>query len=374
MKFRRHAPALLIGAVIFVIASVTLISNIIFSGMTSSVEEGQLTLMKSIVDFNLKGAEGKALARAALIADLPKTKELFAAQDRAGLLAEYLPMFQVQKEKYGVDQAQFHIPPATSFLRLQSPDKFGDDLTKFRPMVVAVNRDQVAKKGFAIARTGPAIFGVVPLFDVNRKHIGSFEIGIAFAGILDSLKEAYSLELALFIKEAPLKEFASGIPQGIFSDQNRLGEYIRYHSTNAALIQGLIIDRDLNIAGGQFVREAFGVPYGVVVIPLRNAAGDALGMIVVAKDFNSSRSAQSRSLVWQILMALFAVVIMTGVILVVIRGVLLRPLQTLTAKFTQLADDGDITPEEEFTPETLCEELQALDQQYERLRAAKETL
>jgi hypothetical protein len=374
MKFRRHAPALLIGAVIVVIVSVTLISNLIFSGMTTSVEEGQLTLMKSIVGFNLQGAEGKALARAALIADLPKTKELFAAQDRAALLAEYQPMFQVQKEKYGVDQAQFHLPPATSFLRLQSPEKFGDDLSKFRPMVVAVNRDQVAKKGFAIARTGPAIFGVVPVFDVNHKHIGSFEMGIAFAGILDNLKAAYNLELAVFIKEEPLKEFATGIAPAIFSDQNRLGAYIRYHSTNAALIQALVTDRDLNARnGGDYVREALGVPYGVVVIPLRNAAGDALGMIVVAKDFSSSRSAQSRSLVWQILMALFAIVVMAGVILIVIRGVLLRPLQTLTEKFTQLADGGDIPPDES-TPESLCEELQALAQQYERLREAKETL
>ncbi len=373
MKFRRHAPALLIGAVIFVIVSVTAISNIIFSGMTSSVEEGQLTLMKSIIDFNLKGAEGKALARAALVADLPKTKELFAAQDRAALLAEYQPMFQVQKEKYGVDQAQFHLAPATSFLRLQSPDKFGDDLSKFRPMVVSVNRDQVAKKGFAIARTGPAIFGVVPVFDVNHKHIGSFEMGIAFAGILDNLKEAYGLDLALFIKEEQLKEFATGIPQGIFSDQNRLGQYIRYHSTNAALIQGLVIDSDLNISGGNFVREAFSIPYGVVVIPLRNAAGDALGMIVVAKDFSSSRSAQSRSLVWQILMALFTIVFMTGIILIVIRGVLIRPLQALTAKFTQLADNENITPEES-TPDILCEELQELSVQYERLRDSRETL
>jgi methyl-accepting chemotaxis protein len=95
-------------------------------------------------------------------------------------------------------------------------------------------------------------------------------------------------------------------------------------------------------------------------------------MIVVAKDFSSSRSAQSRSLVWQMLMALFAIVLMAGFILIVIRGVLLRPLQIITANFTRLDNDGD-TPEES-TPEMLCEELQELAQQYERLRDAKETV
>ena len=42
--------------------------------------------MRSIVAFNLRGAEDRALARASMIADLPKARALFAAQDRTGLL------------------------------------------------------------------------------------------------------------------------------------------------------------------------------------------------------------------------------------------------------------------------------------------------
>jgi HAMP domain-containing protein len=348
------------------------ISNLLFSGITTSVEKHQFALVKSIIEFNLKSAEGKALARAAMIADAPKAKALFAARDRAGLLAEYQPMFQIQNEKYGVDQAQFHLPDNISFLRLHNPEKFGDDLTKTRPMVVAANRDQSSKKGFAISRTGPAIFGVVPMFDANRKHIGSFEIGIAFEGILDSLKAAYGFDLAVFIKEEALKAQALGIEPGIYSDQNRLGQYIRYHSTNAALIKGVVADSDLNASdGGMYVREALGGIYGVVVVPLRNIKGDALGRMVAAIDLGDLHAAQDHSLVWQMLMALFAIVFMAGFILVVIRGVLLRPLQALTANFTRLAD-GDINSEAS-TPEHLCEELEALAVQYERLAdSAKE--
>ncbi len=75
--------------------------------------------MKSIIEFNLRGAESRALARAEMIADLPNIKKHFAAQDREGLLAETKEMCAIQKEKHSVDQAQFHVPPATSFLRLQ---------------------------------------------------------------------------------------------------------------------------------------------------------------------------------------------------------------------------------------------------------------
>jgi len=374
MKFRRSAPLVLISAIALVVVAASIISSLLFTRMISSVEEKQFSLIHSIVAFSLEGAEDRALARAALIADLPKARALFAARDRAGLLAEYSKMFTEQKEKYGVDQAQFHSPPATSFLRLQAPADFGDDLSKFRPIVVAVNRDQISRKGFAIARSGPAIFGVVPMFDPQEKHIGSFEVGIAFNDVLDSLKNTYNIEMAVFIDEASLHEFAKGIEPGVFSDQNRVGKFIRFHSTNAAVFQSLVSDKDLNTTEKtQYTREALGVTYGIVLVPLRNGAGDIIGMVAATSDFSASRSSRKRAFVWQALIALFSIVLLAGVTLIVIRGTLLRPLEVITSRFAMLStgDVGGEIPE----PDILCDELKDLAQQYEELRSAsrKET-
>lgn len=99
MKFRRSAPLILIGATVLVVVAASIISSLLFTNMISSVEEKQFSLMHSIVAFNLRGAEDRALARAAMIADLPKARALFAAKDRAGLLAEYSKMFTDQKDK-----------------------------------------------------------------------------------------------------------------------------------------------------------------------------------------------------------------------------------------------------------------------------------
>jgi methyl-accepting chemotaxis protein len=77
-------------------------------------------------------------------------------------------------------------------------------------MVVTVNRKQSSRKGLAIARTGPAIFGVAPVFDLENKHIGSFEFGVDFGSKLDGLKVAYNFDQALFILEEPLR----GVRQG----------------------------------------------------------------------------------------------------------------------------------------------------------------
>ena len=54
----------------------------------------------------------------------------FAARDRNGLLELTLPIFNNMKQKYRAQQFHFHVPPAVSFLRVQNPSKFGDDLLR----------------------------------------------------------------------------------------------------------------------------------------------------------------------------------------------------------------------------------------------------
>jgi methyl-accepting chemotaxis protein len=66
--------------------------------------------------------------------------------------------------------------------------------------------------------------------------------------------------------------------------------------------------------------------------------------------------------------ALFAIVLLAGVTLITIRGVLLRPLESITACFARLAsgDRNCQIPE----PELLCDELKGLARQYEALRSS----
>lgn len=201
MRFRRSAPAVLIGAVVVVVALTALLTNRLFSGLTRSVEKSQFDTMQAIIEFNLKGALDRGLSRAEMLADMPSLQEAFKAGDRARLLAEYGPMFKEQQEKYGVDQLQLQVPPATTFLRFQAPESFGDDVSATRPMVVAINHDHVTRKAAAIGRTGPALYGIVPVDDAVGNYIGSLEVGMDFGVVLDGLKAAYGLELVLFIEE-----------------------------------------------------------------------------------------------------------------------------------------------------------------------------
>jgi methyl-accepting chemotaxis protein len=369
MTFRRSAPAALITISAAVILILTFVSNRLFSGLTDSIELGQYQLMQSILTSSLDSAAERALARADIIADLDATREAVAAKDRGKLLAMYAEMYAVQHDRHGVSQAQFHIRPSMSLLRLHSPAAFGDDLTRSRPMVTAVNRDHQPRKGFAIARSGPAIFGIAPIHDKAGAPIGSFEFGIDFGPLLDQLKATYGLEATLYVEEKPLHDFAKGVDPSIYSDQNRVSHFIRFHTTNAVLMKALIGDADLaGVAEPvRYAREADGVPYGVLLMPLRNGAGESLGVIAVVRDFSASRAAAGQSFVWQIAAAVFGIVILAGAIIIVIRGFLLRPLRIVTSRLR--AENG--VDEAPADTDKFCQEIRDLAELHDTLKPGR---
>lgn len=360
MTFRHSAPTALIATIVVVVVGLTALSNRLFSGLTASVEASQFQLMQSILDTSLRNAADEALARADIVAALPASKQAVAAGDRDRLLAEYVEMFSVQKNRHGVDQAQFHIPPAQSLLRLHNPATFGDDLTRFRPMVVAAIREQSERKGVAIARRGPAIFGLAPVKDPQGKFVGTFEFGLAFGPMLDALKAAYGLEFTLYVEESPLREFAKGLDPAALSDRNRVGRFIRIHSTNSALMQDLAGDSDISavVEPTRYTRDAQGHAFGVLLVPLRNVTGDSVGVIAVARDFSGTRAAGGRSLIWQICLAVFAIVILSGVVIVVICGFLLRPLEIVSARLAARLAGEDPAPIE--GSDKFCAEIRQL--------------
>ena len=335
MTFRRNAPVTIVIAISVVIAAATILTSRLFADMTDSVEADRFETMRAIAETALLEAQNKALGRAELIADLPSVRRLFAAGDRNGLLAELGAAFANQKARHGVDQAQFHTAPATSFLRLHDPQKFGDDLSVTRPMIVAANRERQPLKGIAIARNGPGIFGIAMMNGPSGKHIGSVEVGMGLAPLLANTKSVYGMDLAFYVLEQPLRQYAPGIDPERLGEQNRVGRYIRFETTNTDLMAALAGPDDVAVVNEPvtYVREINGLAHGVVIIPVNNAVGTTLGLMAISDDFSSSRADVSITMIWQAVLGIVAVLVLSGIVFIVIRGFLLRPLELLTDRF-----------------------------------------
>lgn len=366
MKFRYSAPAVMVIAVVLVVATISVVSYVISHRMVGSFEQTQFALMSHMLQSKFREAESKAIATAETIAAMPAVQKAFADKNRSDLLDAIKGPFAVQHEKYGINQAQFHVAPAESFLRVHRPETFGDDQAAFRQMVVEVNRVHSIRKGIEITTSGIGVFGTLPMSDARGTPVGSFEVGMEIGPLLDQLKKAYGFELALFIDEKMLRDTAKSMKTDIFSERNRVGPYVKFYSTHPELLRSLVTDADVNITeDASYMRDSGGVPYGVLLQPIYNYAKKPIGVVAMAANFSQTRSADGQAVAWQALLGVLSAILLTGVIFVVVRGLLLRPMEVLTAHITALAD-GEIAAEKP-SPEDWCDEMKRLSTECERL-------
>jgi methyl-accepting chemotaxis protein len=135
------------------------------------------------------------------IADIPSVQEYFGQRDRMALLGLTMPLFNNMKKFIDLNVFHFHLPPATSFLRLQKPGKHGDDLSSFRFTVLAVNRTHQDAFGLEVGRAGVSVRAVVP---VNYEGLptGSVEFGAPINDtLLKTIKAKVGVDFAFIIPD-----------------------------------------------------------------------------------------------------------------------------------------------------------------------------
>jgi hypothetical protein len=103
------------------------------------------------------------------------TIDPFIKRDRAALAAQIDPFFAFLKEKHGVNQLNFWIPPATMFYRAGAPELGQFDGSKFRASVVAANARQ--ERIMAVETGQGGVIGIRSIVPViwNDKFYGLVE-------------------------------------------------------------------------------------------------------------------------------------------------------------------------------------------------------
>lgn len=372
MTFRRRGTGILVFASLVTVFAITVIANFLTTRLLDEAKEENYKLMRDVLASIRKSTEDRAINRAEIIANMNGPRDALAARDRAKLLEECARMFKIQDEKYGVSIGMFHTPPGTVFLRLHAPDRFGDDHSTSRPMVADVNLNHVLRQGLGINKSGPAISGIVPVTDDSGKHVGSFEIGMELPPMLDKIKEAYNIEASAFIDEKALRDTATDLGGDIMTPKNRVGRYIRYYATHPDLAAQLITDKDIEISEPvHFDRTVAGTLWGVQLVPMYLYNGKQIGVYALAINQAQEKAGAGRARVWQALSALFAAVLLSGIILIVVRGLLLAPVQSLGERMKALANGDASQPADDL--ETYAEEVRPLADAYEQLRKEKQS-
>jgi len=136
------------------------------------------------------------------VAGMPSIQDFVQYKDRDSLLDVAAPLYEGLQKITSLNVFHFHHSPATSFLRLHKPEKFGDDLSGFRKTVVQVNQSHNDAVGVEAGVAGLSVRAVVPVKYLNKKHAGSIEFGTPLNDeLLLQVKNTIGYDISLIIPD-----------------------------------------------------------------------------------------------------------------------------------------------------------------------------
>ncbi len=232
-----------------------------------------------------------------------------AAEIRAELFQLVSSGWSRMTEDFEGRQLHFHLPPDISFLRVHKPEKFGDDLSSIRHIIVATNRDRQVASGFESGRVYAGIRGVVPVFhsadeDAPPAHVGALEAGMSYTLLLHELQRILSAHFAVLMTLE-------------HAQQTMWPDFLREYLKSRPVIDGYMLEaateksevaellgqsqvRALFADSGTVLAELDGSPYAVTAFGLRDYLGsvdrkrDDIGTVMVWRsaedEFNAFRS------------------------------------------------------------------------------------
>ena len=263
----RLALALAFTALLAV--AVTTTANLwVAAGMSDQAFEQKLSGLRAQLVDAIEAEASRALSMATTVAENTAVQEAFAARDRDRLASFFVPQFGKMKKEHGARQFQFHLAPATSFLRVHKPEKFGDDLSSFRFTVVEVNTKGQPISGLERGVAGLGMRGVVPVTH-DGAQIGSVEFGLSFGqAFFDGFTERASAYAALYVlRDNAVETFASTFPESVAFDEVAL--------------------RDVATAADPTILPSIdigGVAHATLLTPIEDFSGQVIGVAVIGFD------------------------------------------------------------------------------------------
>ncbi len=148
----------------------------------------------------------------------------FLAGDRSGLADKALPLFERMRSKYRITHFYFHETDKVCFLRVHSPDRYGDLIDRFT-LAGAVSGGKPFH-GIELGPLGTFTLRVVHPWKKDGKLLGYIELGLEIVHITQLIKQALNLDLLILIEKKFLKknDWEAGLK--IF---NRKGNWDLFH-------------------------------------------------------------------------------------------------------------------------------------------------
>ncbi len=328
MRIRYKIPLITLGAVVLT-ALISSFSNYQTNiKLIENAKKKELKMVARLIQNQLVEQSNVAAGKVAFVVSRPEVIKAFRAKNRDELISIMIPTFKIQRDKFGVRDAQFTLPPATTFLRLHNLALYNDDNSSFREMIIMSMKNQQSYQGIEIGRSGVSLRAIDVVKDAQGV-IGTFEIGMSFGTILDELKMNTNFDAAIFINDDLMTSIATSRHR---ASQDRIfGELQGIGATDWAKILPNMSTQLLSKVNDvkTITQRINGVDYGVILIPLLDFKNSEIGVIVAISNFSNYQSQLSANLISSIAFGILQTLILYGVVLVSFHVLLMRPLDHL---------------------------------------------
>ena len=298
--------------ILFPVAVALLVAFLMGTGMFLSgqramtlIHDRDLDTAQAWLESSITRTHEVALAQAEIIAALPVVQEAVAAGDDMALERLFGPGFEHMKAEAGVAQLQFHLPPATSLIRIHNLEKRGDDLSAFRRTVVDANTSGASLSGLERGRAGIGARGVAVIRHAGRP-VGTVEVGLDVGvPFLDGLSQRSGNDFEFYLMpDTGIDTFDAADRTDYRLGATFEGPALLSAEDLARLQRDPFLDRDVAIAGAPFAMRALAV---------RDYSGAVAGIITIAMPSSGYTALAGELMTSAIAAALIAMLIGTGI-------------------------------------------------------------
>ena len=304
-------------------------------------EEERLEIMHETFLARVKAEEDLAVALAIDTAQNVEAAKAFAERDRERLTLLTYPVYLELDTRFSIPQHQFHLEPATSFLRLHNVESFGDDLSSFRFTVLEANEEKRVISGIEVGRGGIGIRGVSPVKYLGQ-HVGSVEFGLNLDKLLlETLKDEYGFDFQIGIsKEAA--EIVTLIASERFENFQSENIFLQASTLETPFLVGDDIYAQALQGTGIFEQQTINDrEYTIHTVPIVDFSGNTIGTLDIISDRTEVVEARNRQIILSIGI-LLAGLLVAGVGFTLISNRTLQPIGALTTAANAIAA-GDFT-------------------------------
>jgi len=276
--------------------------------------------------------------------------QYFAERERQKLAEHLAPLYEKRlKKDFGIEQFQFHLIPATAFLRLHQLEEFGDDLSAFRKTVVEANANQKVISGLEVGRGGLGMRYVCPII-FEGTHIGSMEFGTSYKAILDQITSNNNVTYAIGVFDEVFKKAGRFKTKttDILKD-NVVYYYYSSDETKTYLEQTEIKNEIVMI-------NQNGKDFGVISIPIMDYSNEVIGYATFFKDETEIMSRINENILIGIIIPVFLAGFVLIVLISIINKKLIAPLNWL-AQFIEELVKGNYSAKQPVVYFTILDEL-----------------